>query len=304
MGNMIVNFAGVEFRNPVVTASGTFGFGHEYAQFYDLSALGGITVKGLTFNGRDGNTPPRIAETAMGMLNSVGLQNPGIKKFIEVELPYLRTLDTNIIANIAGDSIEQFGEMAAMISDACGVHMLELNVSCPNVSDGGMLFGTSATAIASVTREVRKRTKIPFMVKLTPNVTDITEMARAAEGEGADGISLINTLLGMKIDVETRKPVLYNNTGGLSGPAVLPVAVRMVWQVRNAVKIPILGMGGIYNGEDAVEMLLAGADLVGVGSANITYPMAPLTVLNGLSSYMEAHNISSVTELSGKVELN
>ena len=304
MSDMKVTFAGVEFRNPVVTASGTFGFGHEYEQFYDLSKLGGICTKGLTFNGRDGNTPPRIAETAMGMLNSVGLQNPGIKKFIDVELPYLRTLDTNIIANIAGESIEQFGEMAAMLSDAGGVDMLELNVSCPNVSDGGMLFGTSATSIAAVTRAVKKNSKIPFMVKLTPNVTDIAEMARAAEGEGADAVSLINTLLGMKIDVETRKPILFNNTGGLSGPAILPVAVRMVWQVRNAVKIPILGMGGIYTGADAVEMLLAGADLVGVGSANITYPMAPITVLDGLSNYMDSHNISSVTELSGKVELN
>ena len=304
MSDMKVTFAGAEFRNPVVTASGTFGFGHEYEQFYDLSKLGGICTKGLTFNGRDGNTPPRIAETAMGMLNSVGLQNPGIKKFIDVELPYLRTLDTNIIANIAGESIEQFGEMAAMLSDAGGVDMLELNVSCPNVSDGGMLFGTSATSIAAVTRAVKKNSKIPFMVKLTPNVTDIAEMARAAEGEGADAVSLINTLLGMKIDVETRKPILFNNTGGLSGPAILPVAVRMVWQVRNAVKIPILGMGGIYTGADAVEMLLAGADLVGVGSANITYPMAPITVLDGLSNYMDSHNISSVTELSGKVELN
>ena len=304
MDKMNVTFAGVEFRNPVVTASGTFGFGHEYSQFYDLSKLGGICVKGLTFNARDGNPPPRIAETAMGMLNSVGLQNPGIHKFIEEELPYLRGLDTNIIANISGESAEQFGEMAAMLSDAGGVDMLELNVSCPNVKEGGIQFGTCAASIAEVTRDVRKRTKIPFMVKLSPNVTDIAEMAKAAEGEGADAISLINTLLGMRIDIETRKPVLSNNTGGLSGPAVLPVAVRMVWQVRNAVKIPILGMGGIFTGADAVEMMLAGADLVGIGTANITYPTAPLIVLDGISQYLETHKISSVTEISDKVELH
>ena len=302
--DMRVSFAGVEFRNPVVTASGTFGFGHEYAEFYDISELGGICVKGLTYNGRDGNPPPRIAETAMGMLNSVGLQNPGIDKFIESELPYLRNLDTNIIANISGESVEQFGEMAAMLSDVGGVDMIELNVSCPNVKAGGIQFGTSASSIAEVTRAVKKRAGIPFLVKLSPNVTDIAEMAKAAEGEGADAISLINTLLGMRIDVETRKPVLFNNTGGLSGPAILPVAVRMVWQVRQAVKLPILGMGGIMNGEDAVEMMLAGADLVGIGTANITYPMAPLTVLNGISQYLDAHKLSNVTELSGKVELN
>ena len=304
MSDMNVTFAGVKFRNPVVTASGTYGFGHEYSQFYDISKLGGISVKGLTYNGRDGNPPPRIAEAAMGMLNSVGLQNPGIHKFIETELPYLRTLDTNIIANISGESAEQFAEMAELLSDAGGVDIIELNVSCPNVSDGGMLFGTSATAIAEVTRAVKKRTKTPFMVKLTPNVTDIAEMARAAEGEGADAISLINTLLGMRIDIHTRKPVLYNNTGGLSGPAILPVAVRMVWQVRNAVKLPILGMGGIFSGEDAVEMMLAGADIIGIGTANITYPTAPLIVLDGIEKYMDAHKISSITELSGKVELH
>lgn len=303
MADLRVSFAGVEFKNPIVTASGTFGFGHEYEQFYDLSELGGICVKGLTAKPRLGNPPPRIAETPMGMLNSVGLQNPGIDAFIRDELPYLKKFDTRIIANISGESAAQFGEMAGKLSDA-GVDFVEVNVSCPNVKAGGIQFGTSPVAIAEVTREVRRSSKVPFMVKLSPNVTDIAEMAKAAEGEGADAISLINTLLGMRIDIKTRRPVLTNNTGGLSGPAVLPVAVRMVWQVRNAVKLPILGMGGVTNGANAVEMLLAGADLVGIGTANITYPTAPIFVRDGIVKYMDENNISSVTELSGKVELN
>lgn len=300
---MSLTFAGVEFKNPVVTASGTFGFGREYSEFYDLSLLGGICVKGLTPKERMGNLPPRIAETPMGMLNSVGLQNPGVDAFIKDELPFLREFDTNIIANISADCAAEYGEMAKKLSDA-GVDLIEVNVSCPNVKNGGIQFGTSAASIAEVTREVKKCSAVPVVIKLSPNVTDIAEMARAAEGAGADGISLINTLLGMRIDIETRRPVLFNNTGGLSGPAILPVAVRMVWQVRSAVSVPILGMGGISTGSDAVEMLLAGADLVGIGTANITYPTAPLTVLDGIAQYMERHDIGSVTELSGKVILN
>lgn len=303
MADLNVNFAGLSFKNPVVAASGTFGFGREYAELYDLSKLGGISVKGLTASPRLGNPPPRIAETPMGILNSVGLQNPGVDAFIENELPFLRQFDTNIIANFSGESVSEFGELAKKLSGA-GVHMLEVNVSCPNVKNGGIQFGTSASSIAEVTREVRKSTGVPFMVKLSPNVTDIAKMARAAENEGADAVSLINTILGMRINIYTRKPVLYNNTGGLSGPAVLPVAVRMVWQVRNAVKIPILGTGGITTGGNAVEMMLAGANLVGVGTANITYPTAPLEILDGISKYLEAQNIGSVTELTGKVELN
>ncbi len=301
--DMSVVFAGVKFKNPVVTASGTFGFGREYAEFYDLSKLGGICVKGLTPHERMGNPPPRIAETPMGVLNAVGLQNPGVDAFIESELPFLKQYDTNIIANISADSAADYGKMAKKLSGA-GVAMIEVNVSCPNVKNGGIQFGTSPASIAEVTREVKKNSDVPVIVKLSPNVTDIAEMAKAAEGAGADAVSLINTLLGMKIDIETRKPVLHNNTGGLSGPAVLPVAVRMVWQVRNAVKLPILGMGGITTGGNAVEMMLAGADLIGVGTANITYPTAALTVLEGISKYLEKYNVSSVSELSGKVELN
>ncbi|MDR0905727.1 MAG: dihydroorotate dehydrogenase [Oscillospiraceae bacterium] len=303
MADLHVSFAGIAFKNPVLTASGTFGFGREYGEYYDLSELGGVCVKGLTAAPRLGNPAPRIAETAMGMLNSVGLQNPGVDEFIRAELPFLRRYDTRVIANISGNTVSEYGEMAAKLSDA-GVDIIEVNVSCPNVHAGGMQFGTDPRAVAEVTREVRRNSRVPVMIKLSPNVTDIAEIARAAEGAGADAVSLINTLLGMKIDVNTRKPVLANNTGGLSGAAVLPVAVKMVWQVRNAVSIPILGMGGIFTGEDAVEMLLAGADMVAVGTANFTYPDAPLRVRDGIAKYLDAKKIRSVTELSGAVEMH
>jgi len=303
MADLRVNFAGVEFKNPVVTASGTFGFGREYSEFYDLSELGGICVKGLTPKLQLGNPPPRIAETTGGMLNSVGLQNPGVDGFIETELPFLKQFDTRIIANFSAPTIDEFALAARKLSDA-GVDMLEVNVSCPNVKNGGIAFGTSASAIAEVTEAVRRNSDVPVMVKLSPNVTDIAEMARAAEGAGADAISLINTLLGMRIDINSKKPVLANNTGGLSGAAVLPVAVRMVWQARSAVKIPILGMGGIFTGEDAVEMMLAGADIIAVGTALLTYPDAPLTVRDGIAKYLDAKKIDRVTEISGAVTLN
>lgn len=302
MADMKVNFAGVEFKNPVVTGSGTFGFGREYGQFYNLSELGGICVKGLTVHERAGNPPPRIAETPMGILNSVGLQNPGVDGFIEHELPWLKQFDTKIIANISGNTVDEYCLMAEKLSEA-GVDMLEVNISCPNVKAGGLAFGTSCQSAGMVTKAVKEHSSIPVMVKLSPNVTDIAEIARAVESEGADALSLINTLLGMKIDIETQRPVLRNNTGGLSGPAVLPVAVRMVWQVSSAVKIPILGMGGISKGEDAVEMMLVGASLVSVGTANFIDPYAPINVLRGLEAYLNRKHITSAGELTGKVRI-
>lgn len=302
MADLSVNFAGVPFKTPVVVASGTFGFGREYAELFDLSALGGICVKGLTLRPRLGNPPPRIAETPMGILNSVGLQNPGVDRFIEDELPDLKTLGTNIIANISGDTVEEYAEMAEKLSEA-GVDLIEVNVSCPNVKAGGAAFGVSPQGAAAVTRAVKRVSKVPVMVKLTPNVTDIAEIARAAEDAGADALSLINTILGMRIDIKTRRPVLRNNTGGLSGPAVFPVAVRMVWQARRAVKIPICGMGGIMTGEDAVEMMLAGADIVSVGTALFRDPLAPLRVTEGIARYLDENGYPNVSEITGKVQL-
>jgi len=303
MRDMSLNFAGVKFKNPIVTASGTFGFGREYNEYYDISKLGGICVKGLTLEPRLGNKPPRIAETAMGMLNSVGLQNPGIDGFIRDELPFLKNIDIAVIANISGNTVEEYALMAEKLSEA-KVDMIEVNVSCPNVKAGGMQFGTSVQGIASVTEAVKKSSNIPVMVKLSPNVTDIAEMARAAENAGADAISLINTLLAMRIDTATRKPILHNNVGGLSGPAIFPVAVRMVWQVAAAVKIPILGMGGVMSGNDAVEMMLAGAKLVGVGTACFDDPYAPIEIIRGIEKYMQEYKIDSIEKLCGKVTLN
>ncbi len=301
MADLSVSFAGIPFKNPIVAASGTFGFGREYADYYDLNRIGGIAVKGLTASPRLGNPPPRIAETPMGILNSVGLQNPGVDAFIQEELPFLRGYDTTIIANISGNTVEEFAEMAQKLSDA-KVDMIEVNISCPNVKAGGLAFGTSAATAAAVTRAVKDRSDVPVMVKLSPNVTDIAEIARAVEASGADAVSLINTLLGMRINIETLRPVLHNNTGGLSGPAVLPVAVRMVWQVANAVKIPVMGMGGVTTAEDAIELMLAGASLVSVGTAILADPMAPITIIEGLEAYLDAHAISSATYLTGKVK--
>jgi len=298
-----IKYVGVSFKNPVVMASGTFGFGREYGELYDLSKLGGICVKGLTIKPRQGNAPPRIAETPMGMLNSVGLQNPGVDAFITDELPFLRNYDTVVIANISGNTVDEYVEMTEKLSDA-GVDILEVNVSCPNVKAGGMAFGVSVEGVTAVTEAVMKKTKVPVVVKLSPNVTDIASIAKAAESSGADGISLINTLLGMKIDTTTRRPILHNNVGGLSGPAVFPVAVRMVWQVSAAVKIPILGMGGIMTGNDAIEMMLAGASLVGVGTACFDDPYAPLKVIEGIEKYLTENSISSFEEIIGKVILH
>lgn len=300
MRDMSVSFAGVTLKNPIVTASGSFGFGSEYGEIYDLSLLGGICVKGLTLAPRDGNPPPRIAETPSGMLNSVGLQNPGVVVFIERELPWLRQLDTCIIANISGNTAEEYAELSSRL-DKSDVDMIELNISCPNVKAGGMAFGTLPELAAEATRAARAATELPLMVKLSPNVRDIAEIALAVEAAGADAISLINTLLGMRIDLNTLRPVLKNNTGGLSGPAVFPVAVRMIREVAKAVKLPILGMGGVTSGRDAVEMMLAGASAVAVGTANFTNPTAPLDILRGVEKYMEERGVGSVSELTGAV---
>ena len=293
-----VNICGVELKNPITTASGTFGFGHEYGEFFDLSLLGGIGVKGLTPTERPGNPAPRIAETPMGILNCVGLQNPGIDRFITEEIPFLRQHDTAIIANISGNTVEEYCGMMEKISDA-DVDLIEMNISCPNVKCGGMAFGTQPAMVEEVVSAAKKYAKKPLIVKLSPNVTDIAEIARAAVASGADGLSLINTLLGMRIDVNTRKPILSNVMGGLSGPAVLPVAVRMVYQVRQVTSVPIIGMGGIRTGSDIVEMMLAGANAIAIGTAMFSDPMAPVKALSELTDYMKTHGIDRVSDLTG-----
>ena len=301
MADMRVKLAGVDLKNPITVASGTFGFGREYGEFFDISRLGGISVKGLTPLPRNGNPSPRIAETPLGMLNSVGLQNPGVDAFIARELPWLKTQGLTIIANISGNTPEEYGEMCAKLS-AAGVDMIEVNISCPNVKAGGLAYGTKPEMAAEVTEIAKRHATVPIMVKLSPNVTDIAEIARAVEGAGADAISLINTIRGMVIDVNTRRPVLKMNTGGLSGPAILPVAVRMVWEVASAVKVPILGMGGISTGADAAQMLLAGATAVAVGAATFSDPYAPLRILEELEAICDRQGVKSVTELTGAVQ--
>ena len=301
MADYRVKIAGVEFENPIIAASGSYGFGREYGQFYSLDEIGGISVKGLTLIPREGNDAPRIAETPMGILNSVGLQNPGVDYFLEHELPFLKQFKTKVIANIAGNTIEEYCRMAEKISDSA-VDMIEMNISCPNVKEGGVAFGVCPATVEEITHAVRQYAKKPLIVKLSPNVTDITETARAAEAGGADAVSLINTLTGMAIDIHTRRPILHNNIGGLSGPAVKPVAVRMVWQVRQAVNIPIIGMGGISGGEDAVEFLLAGANAVAVGPHHFVDPMAAVRVMEGIKNYMDAYQIERVSDLTGKVQ--
>lgn len=302
MSRLGVDFAGVHFKNPIIPASGTFGYGREYEEFFDLSLLGGISVKGTTGSRRNGNLPPRIAETPSGMLNSVGLQNPGIDHFIGEELPYLKTKNTVVIANIAGSNEGEYRTVAEKL-DSTDVDMIEVNISCPNVKAGGAAFGVSCDGAARITRVVRKATSKPVMMKLSPNVTDITEIAKACESEGADAVSLINTLLGMRIDIRTKRPILHNNVGGLSGPAVFPVALRMVWQTANAVKIPVCGMGGVSSWEDAVEMMMAGAVLVQVGAALFSDPNCPVKIVEGLSEYCRNQGLSSVTELTGSVKV-
>lgn len=298
--NMKVNITGVELENPVITASGTYGFGREYGEMYSLNELGAICVKGLTLAPREGNPPPRITETYGGILNSVGLQNPGVDAFIKNEVPELKKYTCKIIANMAGNTVEDYCEMAERLSGS-GVDMLEMNISCPNVKEGGVAFGTNAKTVLHITQEVKKHAKIPLIVKLSPNVTDITEMAKAAEAGGADALSLINTLLGMAIDIRTRRPILANVTGGLSGPAVKPVAVRMVYQVAQCTRLPLIGMGGITTGDDAVEFMLAGSCAVAVGTANFMNPYACVDVKKGIAAYMEQYNIDDVGELVGRV---
>ncbi len=296
--SLAVNIAGLQLKNPVIAASGAFGFGREYSQYFDLNRLGGIAVKGLTPLPRKGNAPPRIAETPAGILNSVGLQNPGVHAFIEKEIPFIRRYDTAIIANASGNTVEEYESMVKILSEA-DVDAIELNLSCPNVKQGCMSFGSTPEGVGQVVGRVKRFSKKPLIVKLTPNVTDITEIAKAAEEAGADTVSLINTLLGMAIDAKSRRPVLGNVTGGLSGPAVKPVALRMVYQVSKAVKIPIIGMGGISNGTDAVEFLLAGASAIMIGTAGFVNPMAWVETVEGIEAYMLENGFTAIDQIVG-----
>jgi dihydroorotate dehydrogenase (NAD+) catalytic subunit len=300
--NLGVTLAGLKLKNPVMTASGTFGYGREFAQLIDLNRLGAIVVKGLALTPVKGNPPPRIVETACGMLNAIGLENVGVDAFVADKLPFLRTIRTPVVANIYGTSVEEYAALAERLDGADGVAAVEVNISCPNVKAGGVAFGVDPAAAERVVRAVRERTRKPVIVKLSPNVTDITVIARSAEAAGADALSLINTITGMAIDVETRRPRLANVTGGLSGPAIKPVALRMVWQVARAVRLPLIGIGGILRGEDAVEFLLAGATAVQVGTANFVNPAATLDIIAGIEAYLARHGIGDVAEIVGKLE--
>jgi dihydroorotate dehydrogenase (NAD+) catalytic subunit len=302
MANLKVNFLGVEFKNPVLTASGTYGFGMEYNELYDIGKLGGIMVKGLTLNERQGNPAPRIWETKGGILNSVGLQNPGVKYFAKNIMPMLKKFDTKIIANVSGSSFSEYKE-ACIIVDGSGADIIELNVSCPNVKEGGVAFGTSEKSIFEITSLIKKNIKIPLVVKLSPNVTDISAMALAAARGGADGISLINTLTGMAINIDTKKPVFNNVVAGLSGDCVKPVAVRMVHQVYQRTRMPIIGMGGISSWEDAVEFMIAGSSLVSIGTANFKNPFAPIEIIDGIEKYLDKNKIKDVADLIGSIVL-
>lgn len=299
--NTSVNLCGVTLKNPVMTASGTFGSGAEYSEFVDLNRLGAVVTKGVANVPWPGNPTPRIAETYGGMMNAVGLQNPGIDVFIERDIPYLQQYDTNIIVNVCGRSIEDYCDVVERLNDQ-NVDLLEINVSCPNVKEGGIAFGQDPKALEQITKELKKRSKHPLILKLSPNVTDITVMAKAAEAAGADAISLINTLTGMKIDVNRRKFALANKTGGVSGPAIKPIAVRMVYQAAHAVKIPVIGMGGIATGEDAIEFMLAGASAVSIGTANFHNPTATIDVIEGMEAYMKKYQIENIEDLIGAVE--
>ena len=301
--NTEVNLAGIKMKNPVTVASGTFGYGREYSEFFDLSKLGGIITKGTSLKPRSGNKPSRVCETASGMLNSIGLQNPGVEYFAENDLPWLRKFDTKIIVNACGSTIEEYVELCKILN-TLDIDGVELNLSCPNVKAGCLAFGTTYEGVKEVTSKVRKVLDKPLIVKLTPNVTDITLPAKGAEDAGADGISAINTLLGMKIDIDKKRPILANNTGGFSGPAVKPVAVRMVYQISKAVKIPVLGLGGIMNGEDAIEFMLAGATAISIGSGNFTDPSISIKTIEGIEKYMKKHNIEDLNSIIGTVQMN
>ena len=301
--NTSVNLAGIKMKNPVTVASGTFGYGREFAEFIDLNKIGGICTKGTSLKPRAGNKPPRVYETTAGMLNAIGLQNPGVEYFMENDLPYLKQFDTAIIVNAFGSSIDEYVELAKVLN-TLDIDGVELNLSCPNVKAGCMAFGATYEGVKEVTSKVRKVLDKPLIVKLTPNVTNIVEPARGAKDAGADGVSLINTLLGMSININTRKPHLANNMGGLSGPAVKPVAVRMVYQVASVVDIPVLGLGGIVTGEDVIEFMLAGARAVSVGTGNFIAPDTCIKVEEGIEAYMKKYNIEDINSIIGKVELN
>lgn len=302
MVNLDIKFHELDFKNPVLTASGTCGFGEEIADFIDLSRLGGIVVKGTTLKHREGNAYPRMAETPSGMLNAVGLQNKGVDNFITNIYPRIKDIDTHIIVNVNGSTIEDYVALTERLNELDKITAIELNISCPNVKEGGMAFGINCSSAEAVVKAVRKAYSKTLIVKLSPNVTNICDIARAVEGQGADGVSLINTLLGMAVNAETRKPVLSTITGGLSGPAIKPIALRMVWQVYNAVKIPVMGMGGIMNATDAIEFLIAGASAIQVGTAIFIDPTIPVQIVDGISAYMEKHKMLSVSELIGSLQ--
>lgn len=303
MDKLTVNIGDLHLKNPVMTASGTFGYGKEYSDFIDLSRIGGIFVKGTTVRKRQGNDYPRMAETPSGMLNAVGLQNKGVDYFISNIYPEIKDIDTNIIVNVSGSTIEDYVECSQRLADLDKVPAIELNISCPNVKEGGMAFGTSACSASEVTKAVREVWNKTLIVKLSPNVTDITEIAKAVEGEGADAVSLINTLLGMAIDINKRRPVLSTVTGGLSGPCVKPVALRMVWQTFNAVKIPVMGMGGISSWQDAIEFILAGSSAIQIGTHNFIDPTISVKVVDGIREYLDRNNIGSINELVGSLQI-
>lgn len=303
MANLNINIGKLQLKNPVMTASGTFGYGPEFSDFFDVSRIGGIFVKGTTLRERQGNSYPRMAETPSGMLNAVGLQNKGVDYFINHILPTVKDINTNIIVNVSGSTINEYIETAGKLNSIEKIPAIELNISCPNVKEGGMAFGTSCLSAAQVVKAVRMVYKNELIVKLSPNVTDISEIALAVEAEGADSVSLINTLLGMAIDSEKRKPVLSTITGGLSGPAVKPIALRMVWQVAHAVKIPIIGMGGIMNASDAIEFMLAGASAIQIGTANFIDPTVSIKVVDGINEYLDRHGFQSITEIIGALEV-
>lgn len=303
MADLAVSINGIEFKNPVLTASGTFGYGEEFDDFLDLGHIGGMVLKGTTLHARDGNPYPRMAETAAGMLNAVGLQNKGIDYFITTIYPRIKHYDTHIILNVSGSTIEEYVGVVEKLNDLEKIAAIELNISCPNVKKGGMAFGTSASSAEKVTQEVRKAYRKTLIVKLSPNVTDITEIAKAVEGAGADSVSLINTLLGMAIDAEKQTPILSTVTGGLSGPCVKPIALRMVWQTYKAVKIPIIGLGGIMNTKDAIEFFLAGATAIQIGTANFINPAVAVKVVDGINDYLERHRINSISDIIGMLKV-
>lgn len=302
MADLSVSINKLQLKNPVMTASGTFGYGPEFADFVPLNEIGGIIVKGTTLKPREGNDYPRMVETASGMLNCVGLQNKGVDYFCEHIYPEIKDIDTNMIVNVSGSSPEDYAECAARIGELDNIPAIELNISCPNVKQGGMAFGVTCAGAASVVKAVRARYNKTLIVKLSPNVTDVTEIARAVEAEGADSVSLINTLMGMAIDIEKRKPLLSINTGGLSGPAVKPVALRMVWQVAKAVKIPVVGLGGICNAHDAIEFFIAGATAIEIGTANFIDPQVTIKVRDGINEWLDSHGCKSVKEIIGTLE--